>query len=55
MIISIIRLTSDMTTDRTPQQVATILLNSRPRIQKWISDAESDDVESLGMGVHPSP
>jgi len=28
-------------------QVATILLNSRPRIQKWISDAESDDVESL--------
>ncbi|KAF8483313.1 VHS-domain-containing protein [Russula ochroleuca] len=28
-------------------QVATILLNSRPRIQKWISDAESDDPESL--------
>ncbi|KAI0292523.1 VHS domain-containing protein [Russula brevipes] len=28
-------------------QVATILLNSRPKIQKWISDAESDDPESL--------
>ncbi|KAI0262612.1 VHS domain-containing protein [Gloeopeniophorella convolvens] len=28
-------------------QVASILLSSRPRIQKWISDAESDDPESL--------
>ncbi|TFY80152.1 hypothetical protein EWM64_g3864 [Hericium alpestre] len=28
-------------------QVASILINSRPRIQKWISDAESDDPESL--------
>ncbi|KAI0301594.1 hypothetical protein B0F90DRAFT_1810103 [Multifurca ochricompacta] len=28
-------------------QVASILLNSRPKIQKWISDAESDDPESL--------
>jgi ADP-ribosylation factor-binding protein GGA len=31
--------------------VATILLNSRPRIQKWISDAESDDPESLGTFI----
>ena len=31
------------------QQVASILLNSRPKIQKWISDAESDDPESLGI------
>ncbi|KAI0056336.1 VHS-domain-containing protein [Artomyces pyxidatus] len=28
-------------------QVASILMNSRPKIQKWISDAESDDPESL--------
>ncbi|KAI0047884.1 VHS-domain-containing protein [Auriscalpium vulgare] len=28
-------------------QVASILLNSRPKIQKWISDAESEDSESL--------
>ena len=40
---------SDVMTDRAPQQVATILLNSRPKIQKWIEDAESDDPESLGM------
>ena len=41
----------DVTTDRALQQVATILLNSRPKIQKWISDAESDDPESLGMFI----
>jgi len=28
-------------------QVATILLNSRPKIQGWISNAETDDPESL--------
>jgi len=38
-------------THRDLQQVATILLNSRPKIQKWISDAESDDPESLGNSV----
>jgi ADP-ribosylation factor-binding protein GGA len=43
------RQASGVTTDRAPQQVATILLNSRPKIQKWVSDAESDDPESLGM------
>lgn len=30
------------------QQVGSLLSNARPRIQKWISDAESDDPESLG-------
>ncbi|ETW75322.1 hypothetical protein HETIRDRAFT_461277 [Heterobasidion irregulare TC 32-1] len=29
------------------EQVASILVASRPKIQKWISDAESDDPESL--------
>jgi hypothetical protein len=28
-----------------------ILLNSRPKIQKWISNAETDDPESLGISV----
>jgi len=28
-------------------QVATILKNARPKIQKWISDAETEDSESL--------
>ncbi|EIM79650.1 VHS-domain-containing protein [Stereum hirsutum FP-91666 SS1] len=28
-------------------QVASILISSRPKIQKWISDAESEDPESL--------
>jgi len=28
-------------------QLSTILRNARPKIQKWISDAESDDSESL--------
>jgi len=41
----------DVMTHRDLQQVATILLNSRPKIQKWISDAESDDPESLGNSV----
>ena len=31
------------------QQVASILSSARPKIQKWISDAEADDdPESLG-------
>jgi hypothetical protein len=38
-----------MEADGAIQQVASILLNSRPKIQKWISDAESDDPESLGI------
>jgi hypothetical protein len=50
----IARLTSDMVADRISQQVATILLNSRPKIQKWISSAETDDPESLGIGVGPT-
>jgi hypothetical protein len=29
------------------QQVASILKSARPKIQKWINDAESDDSESL--------
>ena len=37
------------------QQVASILVASRPKIQKWISDAESDDPESLGTPLSPSP
>ncbi|KAI6026440.1 VHS-domain-containing protein [Pisolithus microcarpus] len=28
-------------------QVATILISARPKLQKWVSDAESDDPESL--------
>ena len=36
------------------QQVASILVASRPKIQKWISDAESDDPESLGTPPSPS-
>lgn len=31
------------------QQVASILRDARPKIQKWISNAESDDPESLGL------
>ncbi len=34
------------------QQVASILRDARPKIQKWISNAETDDPESLGM-LHP--
>lgn len=30
------------------QQVGSLLSNARPKIQKWISDAESHDPESLG-------
>jgi len=30
------------------QQVAAPLLSARPKLQKWISDAESEDPESLG-------
>lgn len=28
-------------------QVATVLKGARPRLQKWVSDAETDDPESL--------
>ncbi|KAI6129377.1 VHS domain-containing protein [Pisolithus croceorrhizus] len=28
-------------------QVATVLMSARPKLQKWVSDAESDDPESL--------
>lgn len=31
-----------------PQQVAHILVGARPKIQGWISNAETDDPESLG-------
>jgi len=30
------------------QQVSSILITARPKLQKWISDAETDDPESLG-------
>lgn len=30
------------------QQVSSILVAARPKLQKWISDAETDDPESLG-------
>jgi ADP-ribosylation factor-binding protein GGA len=30
-----------------PQQVATAISSATPKIQKWISDAETDDPESL--------
>jgi hypothetical protein len=30
------------------QQVSSILKAARPKIQKWISDAQTDDPESLG-------
>ncbi len=30
------------------QQVSSILIAARPKLQKWISDAETDDPESLG-------
>ena len=33
---------------RIEQQVASILTSARPKIQGWISNAESDDPESLG-------
>jgi hypothetical protein len=33
------------------QQVAAPLLSARPKLQKWISDAETDDPESLGSAV----
>ena len=36
------------------QQVASILTAARPKIQKWISDAESHDSESLGMTFYLS-
>jgi ADP-ribosylation factor-binding protein GGA len=35
------------------QQVATILTSARPKIQKWIEDAETDDPESLGTRLSP--
>lgn len=31
------------------KQVSTILSGARPKIQKWISDAETEDSESLGL------
>lgn len=33
------------------QQVSSILTTARPKLQKWISDAESDDPESLGLWI----
>jgi ADP-ribosylation factor-binding protein GGA len=36
-----------------PQQVAQILSSARPKIQKWINDAETDDSESLGINRIP--
>jgi ADP-ribosylation factor-binding protein GGA len=35
------------------QQVASILTSARPKIQKWISDAETEDSESLGKNLDP--
>ena len=40
---SVLRLTGAL------QQVASILRDARPKIQKWISNAETDDPESLGL------
>lgn len=31
------------------QQVSSILTSARPKLQKWISDAQTDDPESLGQ------
>lgn len=38
-----------LTTVDLNQQVSSILTSARPKIQKWISDAESNDPEMLGM------
>lgn len=35
------------------QQVGTICKHARPKIQKWISDAQADDPESLGSLLFP--
>lgn len=37
-----------MFTHSLPQQVSSILASARPKLQKWISDAQADDPESLG-------
>ncbi len=41
-------LLSDFVVLKFEQQVATILSSARPKIQKWISDAETNDPEMMG-------
>ena len=47
--VSLLSIDITSSADNVQQQVASILTSARPKIQKWISDAETEDPESLGL------